>query len=194
MIIYLEGVDGSGKTTLKEALTKRLTQLEPIRGVKVYPEGESLIPTRPSDPNRLNALELVTKLYDMATDPGMIYICDRGPISDIIYRAFDEHHPIMPLEAFWTWWLGNQQVIVIVHCDTNRSEQLMKDRGDNNPTAINHHKSLRYLYKQIMPIFRPVKYDIETSDLLTTTTQILATLWTHSREYREVRGLSKKEN
>jgi len=196
MIIYLEGADASGKSTLKGILAKRLEQLKNIRNVKVVPDGELLIPTRPGNPNRLTAAALVNQMWQMANDITTVYICDRGPISDIIYRAFDEFKPVLNLETYWTMWLANQHFIVTIHCDTDLSEEMLRNRGDNNPIAVANHKALRYLYKQLMPMFGALKYDISTintpDERLHATNTILARLWTGIDNYTQIKNIIKK--
>ena len=39
MIIYIEGVDGSGKTTFSKSFSKRLETLSKLNGIKVEPDG-----------------------------------------------------------------------------------------------------------------------------------------------------------
>lgn len=164
MIIYLEGVDGSGKSTLAAVIAKRLEEVKTIRKIKYVANGEDLIPTNPNKPNRLTTEELGTKLIQMVQDLTTVYICDRGPISDIIYRTFDEFEPVMNLDLFWKLWFFNAHLFIIVYCNNNKSLELMLERGDSNPIAVNKHKELEYLYSQIIELFCPVHYDFETDD------------------------------
>ena len=183
MIIYLEGPDASGKSTLKASLIARLETLASIRNIKIVPDGEKLIPTRPGIANipRCTYRQLVNNLEKMARKLDTVYICDRGPISDVIYRAFDKYLPIINLEDYRLIWLTNSQFIVTVHCDTDLSTELLAKRGDNNPIAIANHQALRYLYRQIMPLFDAFKYDLSTiktpNDQLSVNNSILARLW-----------------
>lgn len=193
MIIYLEGVDGSGKSTLKKELADRLFQLAELKEITVVPEGETMIPTRPLAPDRVDAKTLLQRLHDMANDLNTVYICDRGPLSDIIYRAFDDYKCVIPLEVFWTFWLANQHFIVTVFCDSNTSYTSMMERGDNNQYAINNHYAIRHLYQQIMPLFGPVKYDMggDAEYRLLIKNQILARLWVGRDNYYKINGLLK---
>jgi len=104
VIIYLEGPDASGKSTLRDRLAKELVnQLETIRALgitEIVKNGEDLIPTRPTNPKRLTFEPLLRKLCEMASDLHVLYLCDRGPISDVIYRTFDKHQPIMTLNQY----------------------------------------------------------------------------------------------
>lgn len=167
MIIYLEGPDASGKSTLRTKIFERLNQIqEELKtfGVATFVEnGEDLIPTRPTNSNRLTLVNLVSKFFEMANDLTTIYICDRGPISDIIYRAFDKFQPVMTLNQYITVWIQCHSLVITVHCDSDASIEMLHERGDNNPIAVANHAAIRYLYKQIMPIFKPLKYDFSLS-------------------------------
>jgi hypothetical protein len=166
MIIYLEGPDGSGKSALRKVLYREITLKLPyfaafgITGV--IENGEDLIPTRPTNPERLTREGLWIKLTEMVNDIHVIYICDRGPISDIIYRTFDQYQPLMTLTAYYRFWQDHRNLITTVYCDTDKSEEVMLNRGDNNPVAIANHKAIRYLYQQIMLLFTPIRYDFAT--------------------------------
>jgi len=192
MIIYLEGPDASGKSTLKASLIARLETLSSIRNIKVVRDGEALIPTRPNMPGlpRCTRDELLSNLWQMAGNVDTVFICDRGPISDVIYRAFDRDLPIIDLETYWLTWLTNSHFIVTVHCDTDLSAELLVKRGDNNPIAVANHQAIRYLYKQIMPLFGAFKYDLATiktpTDQLNINNSILARLWTGLDDYLRV--------
>jgi len=190
MIIYLEGPDASGKSTLKASLTARLKTLSSIRNITVVPDGEKLIPTRPNNPNRIEAKALLKNISNMANDLNVVYICDRGPISDIIYRAFDDFNPVINLYEYWLLWLGHNQLIVTIHCDTDLSILLLRARGDDNPIAITHHVRIRYLYQQIMPLFTAFKFDLSTikddNDQLQVNNVILARLWSGLESYKRV--------
>jgi len=163
MIIYLEGADASGKSTLRHKIVEQLyatvDEWTEFGIIGIVENGEELIPTRPTNPKRLNLEDLFRKLWEMAFDLKTIYICDRGPISDIIYRTFDKFQPVMTLNQYVNFWIKAHRLIVTVWCDSDVSTEMLHERGDNNPIAVANHAAIRYLYKQIMPIFKPVKYD-----------------------------------
>lgn len=188
MIIYIEGVDGSGKSTLKGRLLKRLEQIKDLHNIKIYPEGETLIPTHPSKANRLSREDLFKQLSKMANDPNTVYICDRGPLSDIIYRAFDDYKPLVSLEELLWFWGTQGIMIVTVHCVNDRSEELMKERGEENPVAIQYHKALKYIYNQIMPLFGAINYDfsVESDEKLSSINTILARLWAGRNKFNQL--------
>lgn len=192
MIIYIEGVDGSGKTTLANKLTTRLNQLAPLKKIKVVPDGESMISTRPDLPGRLSKADLIITMDKMANSTDTVYICDRGPISDIIYRMFDDEEPVLTLEAFWTFWLVHTQSMVVVHCDTDNSNRLMLSRGENNPVSIQHHKTIRAIYNELMPFFGAIKYDItDAPDNLDIINTILSRLWQGRDRHQNLMSILK---
>ena len=84
MIIYLEGPDGSGKSTLADKIAELCKQLNK----KYDRNGEPKVSTHPTRPNRVNANEVFNILRSMA-ESDEIVILDRGPISDNLYRMFD---------------------------------------------------------------------------------------------------------
>lgn len=183
MIIYFEGVDGSGKTTLKDAFAKRLEKLKDLKGINVEPDGERLINTNPTKAGRLSELDLLAKLREMADDTSTIYLCDRGPLSDIIYRTFDTHKPVISFETFWVFWYLNQFKFIVVGCDTEKSLELTLLRGDDNPIAKSRHSEIRYLYQQVLPMFNAYMYDLDkdgkhvqrvVNDVLAMTWRLLA--------------------
>ena len=166
MIVYIEGVDGTGKTTFAKALYEKLKKEKIFK--KVEPDGEALIPTKPKDPKRLKPQELHIKFVEMAEDLNTLYICDRGPLSDIIYRTFDNYTPVVDLITLSTMIAMSGPKVFLVHCDTADSFTNMMTRGETNPTSINFHKALKKLYRQIIPTFRvlpAVEYDMAKHDL-----------------------------
>jgi thymidylate kinase len=175
----VEGVDGSGKSTLIKAVVARLEQLKGLKNIKVVADGEALIPTHPKHPSRLTPIQLIEQLNEMVKDDSTVYVCDRGPISDIIYRTFDEHDPLLNLGELFTYWIGWVNRIVIVYCNSTNSEELMLARGDDNPIAIEHHKQLRYLFSQVMSMFSTFEYDVATmgDKMPDAVNTILAKLW-----------------
>lgn len=177
MIIYIEGVDGSGKTTLINILTERIKQLEDLKKVKLVEHAEELIPTHPKRQDRIIKEKLITELQRMNSEITTIYLIDRGPISDIIYRTFDEHKPIMTMYELQQLYsvLDN---MFIVHCDSDKSFDAMTKRGDENNISIKYHSELRYLFNQVMPTFNSFKIDMFAEDQVKRKVDyLLAYLW-----------------
>lgn len=198
MIIMIEGVDGSGKTTLRKALAEKLNKTKAVKGIEeIIEDAELLIPTRPSQPERLNREELLNKLKDFATDNKRIYILDRGPISDIIYRTFDKHEPVLTLLEMLQVSLSTQLNSVIIFCDSDKSEEFMLKRGEDNPVSIQRHQELRYLYKQVMPLMDAITVDIfqyDKDNLNELTTLIQAVLFAKQQVHDTAKMYSVKRN
>lgn len=147
MIIYLEGPDGSGKSTLATQLSDYYENI----GYNVERNGEHLIPTRPTDKNRITLKELEANMLLMANSD-TIYFLDRGPISDAIYRMFDNYDPIGKLQDFIDIFKQINKDILLIYCRTDDAEKNMLKRGDDNPVAINKHKEITKAYDLIMGI------------------------------------------
>ena len=171
MIVYLDGVDGSGKTTLADALHEHLDVLKTLKGItKVVRDGEGLVSTHPDSPKRIvRAEDLYKKLDVMANDTETMYIMDRGPMSDIIYRTFDTYGSVTSFKDFVVWrneFRSNAKQykhtpLLIIFCDGENAEQNMINRGDDSEVARNRHREIRYLYKQMMPLVHDLRYDID---------------------------------
>lgn len=147
MIIYLEGVDGSGKSTLADKIKDALQ----LNGYKVYRNAEYLISTSPRKPNRISHEKLFERLNKMAQSP-YVYILDRGPVSDGIYRIFDGLKPIATLAEVLEWLSENRGYVFCIYCHSAQSEYFMNKRGDDNPYAINCHPLITKVYDTIIPI------------------------------------------
>jgi thymidylate kinase len=160
MIVYIEGVDGSGKSTFSKALAEHLQK----EGFDVVPKANKLMVTHPWRFDRITKAELRYRLQGCLNSE-KIYIVDRGELSDIIYRTFDfeKYSALMTLKEFYNIWRDNQNKYLLVHCDSDMSEQLMLARGEDNEISIVEHQKLRYLFNQIMPLFNAVKFDAERS-------------------------------
>lgn len=146
MIVYIEGVDGSGKTILTNNIGIHCRKL----GYECDTTAECTISTNPKSLYRVNNTYLFTILKNMANDNATIYILDRGPISDIIYRIFDNYKPIATLEQCVKAFKDYGNKIIIIHAKTASAEKAMMRRGDDNSTALEHHKELSKIYDNIM--------------------------------------------
>jgi len=160
MIVYIEGVDGSGKSTFAKAITEYLQE----RGFKVHPKAEKLMVTHPWRLDRVTPSKLSSELRRCLSSKD-IFIVDRGELSDIIYRTFDNHEysALMSLKDYYDHYQQHSHQYIIVHCDSDRSEQLMLARGEDNKISIVEHQKLRYLFNQIMPLFYARKFDAAES-------------------------------
>lgn len=166
MIIYIEGVDGSGKTTLLNMLAEKIDPIKIIRGIELIKDANKFIPTLPTVKDRVSSHDLVKEIKRMASDDTTIYLVDRGPISDIIYRTFDEYKPVIDLDDIIKLLkpLIDDDRVLVLFCDSDKAYSKMLDRGDNNKIAITHHKQLRYLFNNIMPLFSNYKVDMFSND------------------------------
>ncbi len=160
MIIYFEGADGSGKTTLKEKVVDRLMNMSSLTDkYTIVNNIEPYINSNPSSGVRCSKTDLYLRWKELIDDQEAIYVIDRSPLSDIVYRAFDEHDVLMTLEDF-TYLIKTTKVIN-VFCDSDRAEELMKARGDDNPIALAKHRTIRYLYRQAFSMVPwRIEYDV----------------------------------
>lgn len=147
MVVYLEGADGSGKSTLAKAIEQYYTE----KGYKCVLDAESLINTHPKRPNRITGTELFIKLEQMCRSD-LIYILDRGPISDLVYRVFDNYESVTNLESLINFLEPaiNLGFLKLIYCKSSKAEEAMRERGDDNPTALNKYKELSKVYDLVM--------------------------------------------
>lgn len=155
MIIYLEGPDGSGKTTLIDSIG------DVLEGANVYYDvhGKKLVSTYPQDPNRLTERQLFAALRKMAKS-NYVYIVDRCVISDIVYRVFDNYKPVTILHKVIEFLKKYNSRIFLVYCRTEKAEKYMLERGDNNPIAVTKHKEISRVFDLVMSeIAANIKYN-----------------------------------
>lgn len=159
MIIYLEGPDGSGKSTLANSIYKVCLE----ENIDVERFAERNISTHPLKPDRISFDRLIDELTYMAED-NMVHILDRGPISDCIYRMFDNFDPVGKLEDYIKLFkkFVDKNQLILIYARTKAAEKAMKERGDENPIALNRHKELSKAYDLIMGV---ISYSIN-SDML----------------------------
>lgn len=158
MIIYFEGPDGSGKSTLLTAIDNDLIN----KGYDVDPQANRFIPTHPKAEKRVSERQLFRQLKRMAKDDTCVYLIDRGPISDIVYRVFDNYKPVTTLDKFIDLILNDVgDNILLIYCRTDLAEQKMLERGDDNPVAIQKHKEITKVYDILMTTLMgiPLRFD-----------------------------------
>lgn len=151
MIVYLEGPDGSGKSTLLQEIYKSLNNMFNNK-IYVYNNSNLLIPTHPKmGKDRISEPQLYRTLKSMVSD-NSIHLLDRGPLSDIIYRVFDDYSTVTNINRFKKFLEENDKRIFTIYCNSALAEEKMKERGDDNPVALNKHKELSKLYDLIMSV------------------------------------------
>ncbi len=160
MIIYLEGPDGSGKSTLLRNLKEVLQQKWLVDAY-----GNMRIPTHPARSGRVSEKTLYSELKKMANDKYKVYIVDRGPISDIVYRVFDDYSQVTTLSKLTEFMRNNSRGIYTIYCCSSKAEENMLKRGDDNPIALTKHKEITKVYNLVMNVLQSaVKYNIVTYD------------------------------
>lgn len=157
MIIYLEGPDGSGKSTLSDAITNELIKRDlPVIQTK---DGKCDIDTHPRSQYRNTAPQLIMNFVDMAYKDA-IYVLDRGPVSDVVYRQFDEYEPVINSGQLYCLLNMTVDKVYVVYCRTDVAEEKMLERGDDNPIAIKKHKEIAKAYDELMSNMFGLPYNI----------------------------------
>ena len=146
MIIYLEGVDGTGKSTLVRMLEDTLSKFG-----KVDAEANKRIPTHPNRPGRVTQAKLFKELKAMARD-NVIHIVDRGPISDVIYRVFDAHTSVTTMKKVQEFLDEFNNRVLLIYCRNNAAKRNMLERGDDNPIAIEKHDEISKAFDIVMDL------------------------------------------
>lgn len=146
MIIYLEGVDGTGKSTLVRMLEDTLSKFG-----KVDAEGNKRIPTHPNKLDRVTQAKLFKELKSMARD-NVIHIVDRGPISDVIYRVFDKHTSVTTIDKVQDFLEEFNNRVLLIYCRNDSAKRNMLERGDENPIAIEQHEKLTKVFDIVMDL------------------------------------------
>lgn len=143
MIVYLEGPDGSGKSTLANEIAKYLKD----EGYEVDRFAERNVSTHPTRPYRLDKKHLLDELKYMERDTA-VHILDRGPLSDVVYRVFDNYDPVATMTDYLNFFASH--AAIIIYCRTSNAEKAMNDRGDDNPVALTRHKEISKVYDIVM--------------------------------------------
>lgn len=148
MIIILEGVDGSGKTSLLNTLINR---------------GYDRIVIEAGNYEFDNWRDAKIKYKDD------VAISDRSFITDLVYRMYDgENRRGMNL-AQMCGTLSNEIIIIHLQSGTEFSDAMT--RGENNITDIYSHTRIKMLYKDVMTMLKNfvgvpiINYNWRTDDV-----------------------------
>lgn len=162
MIIYFEGPDGAGKSTLIDAVDNELRNRE--NDFSVCKHAEQLMPTHPKDKNRMLGTHVISKLFECANDDDNIYLIDRGLISDWVYRLFDGYKPVCDIRTILNVLseIVYNDKGIIVYCNSALAEQKMLERGDDNPIALQRHKEISHAFDLVFyDSIDYIEYDME---------------------------------
>lgn len=128
MIIILEGVDGSGKTTLANELKKK--------GFPVM-KWERHIPIQ-------------YQIAKAAKESNCYIVLDRSFISDIVYRIYDEGlRDNLDLKQIADILDNN---VTIIYCKTNTSFVDSMSRGEDNVTTKEQSDKLSAIYDNVIKL------------------------------------------
>lgn len=151
MIIYLEGPDGSGKTSL----ANEIRDIARAMDYTVY-FSESSVSTRPTDKGRVDK-DFLKRRMEFMFDSEALHILDRGPISDCIYRMFDEYEPVMEFPEFYKLLKCYHNKLMLIYCNNKKAEEYMRKRGDDNPVALAKHHKICQAYDMVFSDSRHIK-------------------------------------
>lgn len=140
MIIVIEGMDGSGKSTLVNQLSKDLD-------LPVFLSG---------GPKTEQAMrEMLRKLETMA-DSSKTHICDRVPfVSELVYsRAFDRA-PVVPRNELLDYWFLPLKMVYCkidqVQALTNMSREFKAHKpADHTAMVEKRHQTIANIYDDLM--------------------------------------------
>lgn len=136
MIVYFEGVDGSGKSTVVKTLKDRY-------GCKT-----AIGPDRISDKHQelLNWYD-----FDDRHRGDIRYLVDRGPITEFIYRLIrDDEKSYLALKDLDSLLYGNK----IVFCETAHAYDRAMTRGEDNIVDEKLHAKIKKAYKDVIPMLK----------------------------------------
>ena len=173
MIIMFEGPDGSGKSTLLTKIHEYLIEKYYIDRVDAC--GNYWIPTHPKAPDRVSEEQLFSKLEAMIKDD-TVYLIDRGPISDCVYRVFDDNTTVTSIDKVKEFINKYNTKFMLIYCKTPDAEKYMRERGEDNPTSLQRHKELTKVYDLVMNLLKTKYNYIQYDFTVNKTKKILDTI------------------
>jgi thymidylate kinase len=131
MIVILEGVDGSGKTTLCNQLVQ-----QGYKKVEIESGNYEFDNWREA---KINSRDDVV-------------ICDRSFITDLVYRTFDnQQRRGMNLQQMCgTLWND----VIVIHLESGSEFDDAMKRGEDNITDVISHTRIKFLYKDIINMLK----------------------------------------
>lgn len=153
-IFLVEGVDGSGKTTLVNKLKKQYGDI-------------SVVHTVPRDwlqlESSVNLWQYLFEKIKLKVKHENIVLIDRSFITDFVYRTrVDIGKPSMAFNEFA--YLMYNYDLKIIYCNTNAAYVNAKARGENYITNLTIHTNICETYEHFMETMKMlgipvVKYD-----------------------------------
>lgn len=130
MLVFVEGVDGSGKTKL-------VSKLE-LAGFKVFDAIDRDIPYQYYEWQRL---------IDQSSLINKVCLVDRSPISELVYRLFDNKEVNISLKSITNLLEEN---VKIIYCKQPASFDDALKRGEDNIVNRELHSNIEIVYDVIM--------------------------------------------
>ena len=129
MIVIVEGVDGSGKSTLVQELYNRGYPVQKVQlGQKVN-------------------WKVLSKTCN---DCNLTIIEDRSPITDIVYRLYDKGEPDCKEGIEDVAAMFENYGVRLIYCNNNTSYKDGRKRGETNITTSAAHNCIKHIYDVII--------------------------------------------
>lgn len=131
MIVWIEGVDGAGKTTLCQTLRDTY--------------GYSVVNGIARQSDKIKEHNYWRQLICKLQDTGTVWIMDRSPITELVYRLVDTDPSYMSGDLLKELCLCNRCVL----CTKETAFKDAQTRGEDNITNYQLHSKLTHLYPVI---------------------------------------------
>lgn len=143
-IFLVEGVDGSGKTTLVNKLKEQYSDINVVHTVpRDWVQLESSV----------NLWQYLLEKIKSKVKQENIVLIDRSFITDFVYRTrVDIGKPSMEFNEFA--YLMYTYKLKIIYCNTNAAYVNAKARGENYITNVTIHSNICETYEHFMQTMR----------------------------------------
>lgn len=128
MIIFVEGPDGSGKSTLIHQLSERYMTAR--------------------IPKAAENAKLWSKMCNACRSDNVLF--DRSPLTECVYRTFDGSDRKFNITDVIAWLKRGK----IVYCSTDTSYEDSVNRGEDNITRKEDAEKIRMLYNALISAMR----------------------------------------